>query len=105
MNRSHDAAIQEYKNGNDLPLVQVLRKQLKKVPVLCDFLVLIIQRKIKRKRGPKAGKHEKRDRQLAVRVEERMQTKFFLGAVLDVADETGLSEETVKRAYRKYRTR
>ena len=105
MNPSHDAAIEEYKNGNDLPLTQVVHEILKKHPVVRDFLVLIIQRKIKFKRGPKAGKHEKRDKQLAARVEERMRTKPYWSAIQDVADETGFSEGIVKHAYSKHSTR
>lgn len=105
MNPSHDAAIEEYKNGNDLPLIQVMRETLKKYPVIRDFLVLIIQRKVKRKPGPKAGKEEKRDRRFAARVEALMRTKTYRNAILDLVDETNLSEETIRRAYSKYATR
>lgn len=104
MNRSHDAAIKEYMNGNSDPLVQVLRTILKKFPVLCDFVVLIIQRKIKLKRGPKAGKNEKRDRYLATRLMELKRTKSHWDALQDLADEANLSVSTIARAHRTYNT-
>lgn len=105
MNPSYDAAFEAYKNGNFLPLIGLLREKLKNDSGLCDFVVGIIHGEVKLKRGRKAGKNERRDRQLAARMEERMRTQPYWDALQDVVDETKLSEETIKRAYRKYATR
>lgn len=104
MNTSVNAAIQEYKSGNSLPLIQVLRETLKNEPALCDFLVLAIQKKVKLKPGPKPGRNEKRDRQLAARMVELMRTEPYLKAAQDLMEESGLSEGTIARAYSKYAT-
>lgn len=102
MNRFQDIAFQEYMKGNSVPLIQVVREKLKNETVLCDFVVLIIQNKVRLKPGPKAGKYENRDRQLAARVEELMRTEPYWHALEDAAEKFGLSGRTAARAYSKY---